>query len=145
MGDRQAYLLEATKRIAVQCGPVLASAPVFTTAPEGGVAEHEFLNSALICETHLTPEAFLAQLHSIEAACGRERERRWDNRTLDLDVILWQRNGVSLKLKSENLTIPHPRFHARLFVLAPAAAIAGDWLDPITGKTVKQLHDELDC
>lgn len=143
MGDRLAYLREATERIATECGPVLANAPILSTAPEGGVADQPFLNSALICETHLTPQEFLEQLHRIEAACGRERARRWDNRTLDLDIILWQSNGESLRLHSETLTIPHPRFQSRLFVLEPAAAIAARWRDPVTGKTIKQLLDQL--
>ncbi len=143
IGDRETYLHEATKRIAQLCGPIVAAAPTFATEPEGGVANQVFLNSALICETTLTPEEFLKRLHEIEAACGRERARRWDNRTLDLDIILWQRAGCSIQMTGDNLTVPHPRFQSRLFVLAPAVAIAADWLDPVTGKTVRQLHDSL--
>lgn len=144
MGDRHAYLREGSRRIADQCGPIIASAPIFTTQPEGGVADQTFLNSALICETTLTPIEFLSQLHSIEAACDRTRERRWDNRTLDLDIILWRSNDTSLTLNTKSLMIPHPHFRSRMFVLAPAVAIAGDWHDPVTGKTVQQLYESCD-
>ena len=58
---------------------------------------------------------------------------------LDLDVILWSGGPYA----EPGLTIPHPLFRIRDFVLAPAAHVAADWRDPVTGLTVRQLHARL--
>jgi 2-amino-4-hydroxy-6-hydroxymethyldihydropteridine diphosphokinase len=58
---------------------------------------------------------------------------------LDLDVILWSEGAFA----APGLTIPHPLFRQRDFVLRPASAIAGAWRDPLTGLTVRQLRARL--
>jgi len=58
---------------------------------------------------------------------------------LDLDIVLW--NGGAYA--ADDLVIPHPAFRIRAFVLVPAARIAGDWRDPLTGLTIRQLAARL--
>jgi 2-amino-4-hydroxy-6-hydroxymethyldihydropteridine diphosphokinase len=58
---------------------------------------------------------------------------------LDLDVVLWSGGAYA----APTLTIPHPLFRTRAFVLSPAAAIASAWRDPVTGATLRQLHARL--
>ena len=60
-------------------------------------------------------------------------------RTLDLDLILYGDKAID----EEGLTVPHPRFRGRAFVLAPLAAIAPDMIDPVTALTVKELLNSL--
>ena len=60
-------------------------------------------------------------------------------RTLDLDLILYDGEVVD----EPGLSIPHPRFREREFVLAPLAEIAPEMVDPVTGRTVKELYSEL--
>ena len=91
-------------------------------------------------ETQLGPEALLTLLKRIERAFGRRPGgQRWRARVLDLDLILWSGGPYA----SAALTIPHPLFRTRAFVLAPALAVAPDWRDPLTGASVRQLHARL--
>ena len=81
-------------------------------------------------------EETLEHLQSIEEKFGRERRgQRWRARTLDLDIVLWSGGAWH----STTLSIPHPLFREREFVLRPAAEIAADWRDPVSGHTLRQL------
>lgn len=82
----------------------------------------------------------LDELQAVETAFGRRRQgQRWRSRTLDLDIVLWSGGCWG----DEDLTLPHPEFRNRDFVLAPAARIAPDWRDPISGLTLRQLRHRL--
>ena len=118
---------------------VLAAAPVVETEPVGP-SIRRYANSAAVIETALEPEPLLALLKRIERDFGRRASgQRWRARVLDLDVILWSGGPWA----SPALTIPHPLFRTRAFVLDPALAVAPDWRDPLTGATVRQLHARL--
>jgi len=114
---------------------VEAASPIVDSAPLGP-SRRRYANAAVLAASDLPPEACLDRLHEIERAFGRTRTgERWRARVLDLDLILWSGGAWS----SERLTIPHPEFRRRDFVLAPAAAIAPAWRDPLFGQTVAQL------
>ena len=118
---------------------VVAAAPVLHSEPVGP-SLRRYANCAAIVETELGPGALLALLKGIERDFGRRAGgQRWASRVVDLDVVLWS-GGPFVE---PGLTVPHPLFRTRDFVLAPAAAIAGAWRDPITGLTVRQLHARL--
>lgn len=115
-----------------------AASPIIRTAPIGP-SIRRYANAACVITSPLPPPALLAVLKRMERAAGRRPGRRWGSRPLDLDIILWSGGAWS----SPGLTIPHPAFRERGFVLEPLAAIAPDWRDPITGLTVRQLHARL--
>ncbi|MBL0965230.1 2-amino-4-hydroxy-6-hydroxymethyldihydropteridine diphosphokinase [Blastomonas sp.] len=115
---------------------VLAIAPVIETPPIGP-SRRRYANGAAIIATPLLPDALLALLKRIEARFGRRRGRRWSARTLDLDIILW--SGGSWYSPAPPLIVPHPAYRTRDFVLRPAATIAPNWRDPLTGLSVAQL------
>jgi len=132
-------LAAALQRLAAEGVTVVEAAPALLTDPIGP-SLRRYVNSAAVVETTLDPPALLALLKRIERAFGRRAGgRRWTSRVLDLDVILWSGGAFA----APGLTIPHPLFRARDFVLAPAAHIAADWRDPMTGLTVRQLHARL--
>ena len=94
-----------------------------------------FLNAAATGESMLPAPALLDVLLAVEQRFGRERPYVSAPRTIDLDLILYG-NAV---IETEGLTVPHPRFRERRFVLEPLAEIAADWIDPVTGKTIGEL------
>ena len=139
LGPPRRVLAAALERLEAEGVRVLAAAPVVETEPVGP-SIRRFANSAAVIETALEPEPLLALLKRIERDFGRRASgQRWRARVLDLDVILWSGGPWA----SPALTIPHPLFRTRAFVLDPALAVAPDWRDPLTGATVRQLHARL--
>ena len=128
---------EAALRISA-LGYVNAIAPVLLTSPLGPSAR-QFANSALIVESTLKPDEMLQALQRIEGQLGRRRYRRWGARSIDIDIILWSGG----RWQSRSLTIPHPAFHLRGFVLAPLCRIAAGWQHPVSRRSVRHLHAQL--
>jgi 2-amino-4-hydroxy-6-hydroxymethyldihydropteridine diphosphokinase len=138
-GAPRRVLAAALERLEADGVRVIAAAPAIETAPVGP-SIRRYANSAAVIETALEPEPLLALLKRIERAFGRRPGgQRWRARVLDLDVILWSGGAYA----AAALTIPHPLFRARAFVLTPALAVAPAWRDPLTGATVRQLHARL--
>lgn len=112
---------------------------VLDTVPLGPSARN-YANAAAIVATDHDPPAMLALLQRIEHAFGRRRRgQRWRARPLDLDIVLWS-GGT---WKGDALSVPHPAFRSRDFVLGPAAQIVPRWRDPSTGVSLRQLHTRL--
>lgn len=117
---------------------VLAVSPVTDSAPLGP-SRRRYANGALLVRTELSPPDLLAFTRSVERAFGRRRGRRWGERVLDIDLVLWSGG----QWRSPGLTVPHPLFHERRFVLDPLAALAPGWRDPVGGLTIRQLAHRL--
>lgn len=98
-------------------------------------AKPAYLNAVALVRTTLSAEESLAALMGIERAFGRERRAPNAPRTLDLDLIDYGAEVVD----RPGLVLPHPRAHARLFVMGPLAEIAPDWRHPILGLTAEAL------
>jgi 2-amino-4-hydroxy-6-hydroxymethyldihydropteridine diphosphokinase len=118
------------------CSPVIASAPL-------GPSRRRFANAALVLESGLAPPELLAALKRMEREFGRRPGQRWGDRVLDGDIILWSGGVWRSGVRREGLTIPHPAYAARDFVLTPAQAIAPHWRDPASGLTVAQAQARL--
>ena len=119
-------------------GTVLARSPVIDTPPLGA-AQRRFANAAVVVESEYDPPAMLAGLKRMEREFGRRRGRRWGDRVIDLDIVLWSAGAW----QSTDLSIPHREFRKRAFVLGPASAIARDWRDPVTGLSLAHLNRRL--
>lgn len=131
---------ERTLRAALDAvGGVLAVSPVVAT-PALGPAGRRFANAVALVESAEEPLAMLRRLKGIERAFGRRGGRRWGARVVDLDLIGWSGGAWS----GRGLTVPHPRFRERRFVLLPLAAVAPRWRDPVTGLTPRQLLARID-
>jgi len=138
VGDSREYL---TKAIAL-LKPLLTDlrqASIYRSKAVGYTDQPDFLNTALSGHTGLTPQELLKKLKLIEQEVGRTASFRWGPRQIDIDIILY---GDKV-LRTEDLTLPHPSFRERDFVLKPLCDLDPSLTDPISGQTVKQLLDEL--
>lgn len=113
----------------------LVRASRISETPPLGPSIRRFANAAALIESDETPPELLARLKRIEAGFGRRRGRRWGARVIDLDIVLWSGGCWA----DRRLTVPHQRFRERAFVLAPLVSIAGDWRDPVSGFSIRQL------
>lgn len=135
LGDREAHLAFAVRRLAASFDDFHLSS-YFETVPEDVPGPQAlFLNAAATARTTLSARGTLARLLAIEREHGRERPFPGAARTIDLDLILF---GVEV-IEEAGLSVPHPRFRERRFVLEPLCQIAPDALDPVSGLTMAGL------
>lgn len=140
LGDREKLLGEAIDHISRQIGTVIAQSAIFYNPSWGYSSVYEFANMAIQAVTSLSVDELLASCQEIEKAVGRTRKSingRYEDRSIDIDIILVD----ELILERSNLTIPHPLFRERVFVLAPLAQISPEKIDPVTHKTIQKLLD----
>lgn len=158
--------------------PVVWTEPLVWTEPVAGpdsVGQQEltapapaYLNGAALLATTLNPQQLMQALLDVEAAQGRTRKRKWASRTLDLDILLWEKRYIhcatahvtTVNATPANVTdecdadsslpevmIPHPRLGDRPFVLVPLNALIPDWIVPqkvgeaVGDISVRQLAD----
>lgn len=88
--------------------------------------QNDYLNAVIKIQTGLDAELLLDILQAIENEQGRTREKRWDSRTLDLDIILYGEQEIS----TSRLTVPHKEMQKRNFVLLPLQQISPDVIIP---------------
>jgi len=135
LGDRLQFLKSAVEQIGLRLGKVIKESKIYEAAAWGHTKQPDFYNQVIEIETELSPAQLLQGCLEIEKSLGRERSILWGERTIDLDILLY--DGRSVKL--ENLNIPHPYLHLRNFVLVPLCEIAPDLIHPTLELTMKQL------
>ncbi len=143
LGDGIQTLLKAWTLLGEHDGVTLATlSPPFVTAPVDMTSQRRFTNAAGGLSTHHTPQILLDILLETETVLGRTRDSDatgYQDRIIDLDLLYFN----SVILDNPKLTLPHPHREKRLFVMAPMAAIAPEFVDPCHLQTIAKLHHQL--
>lgn len=105
---------------------LLAVSAFYQSKPLGPQDQPDYVNAVAKIDTALAPLSLLDELQRIENEQGRVRLRRWGERTLDLDILLYGNEII----QNERLTVPHYDMHNREFVILPLMDISADLILP---------------
>jgi 2-amino-4-hydroxy-6-hydroxymethyldihydropteridine diphosphokinase len=135
LGDAVTTVQQALRDVAglpdtqrVKASSLYRSAPYEAQGPD-------FINAVVLVQTQLSPLALLHALQALELQCGRERPFKNAPRTLDLDLIFYG----DVTLSTPELTLPHPRWHERAFVLLPLAEV---WPERVSTIQLAAVQDQ---
>lgn len=128
----------------------------YQSTPVPHTDQPDFVNCVMSGTTQLPAKELMTLCQSLETKFGRERDGRWQARTLDIDILAYGNQILPTadgwtKLMHQgrdgtvaaDLIVPHPRLHERGFVLKPLAEIWPDWSHPVLGKTALELLHSL--
>lgn len=142
LGDRAGNLLLGIRGMLDAGLEISRLSNVYETEPVQTFPQPAFLNMvAELSSNELPPpEQMMTRLLQVEFALGRTRKTAMAPRTIDLDLLLYRDETRN----TESLTLPHPRFHLRRFVLTPLAELAPQLLHPTLNKTIRELLELVD-
>ena len=137
LGDRAGYLLLAVRGMLDAGLEVIRLSSIYETQPVENENQPRFLNmvAEIRGSTLPSPETVMARLLRVEYALGRTREVFMGPRTIDLDLLIYK----DAQVKTEFLTLPHPRLHSRRFVLVPLNELVPNLIHPVLGKSIGEL------
>jgi len=141
LGDRRRNIHAALLKLRDTSGVTVSRvSDIFENPAVGGPSDSPpFLNAVAEVRVASSPHAFLRQLLRIEKELGRLRRRKWEPRLIDLDLLLWGDKIIG----SQDLVVPHPLMHERIFVLKPLAEIAPQAVHPVLQMTIGGLLEDL--
>ncbi len=138
IGDRQENISKAISLIKEK-SKIIKISSIYETEPVGYKDQDRFLNLALMIRTESSPEELFGFLQSIERKMGRVKRIKNGPRIIDLDILFYDDEIIN----EENLKIPHPRLHERMFVLKPLMDISPDFAHPVLKKKIREMVLEL--
>jgi 2-amino-4-hydroxy-6-hydroxymethyldihydropteridine diphosphokinase len=143
LGDAQQTVLQAFDALALlPSTQLISSSKIYRTAPHEAQGP-DFFNAVARIETGLTAPDLLDALQAIENQAGRSRPYLHAPRTLDLDLLFYGEAQVL----SPRLTLPHPRWKERAFVLFPLADVWPERVNPedlmrVAGQGIERLPED---
>lgn len=137
LGNRHLNLQNAVSEISSKIGKVKAVSPIYESEPLGFSSTDLFLNACLQIETIKNPLELLNLIQEIEIKAGRIKANNqgYISRIIDIDIVFYN-DEIH---ETTNLSVPHPHFKDRLFVLLPMRDLNPQFLDPNTLLTIHQL------
>lgn len=112
----------------------------YLSEPVGVDGQEWYVNGVAMLKCTLEPAGLMRALLDIESEMGRIREKKWESRVIDLDILLY---GMEI-INADDLTIPHPLMHKRRFVLAPMMDLAPDLIHPVKDQCISELLENID-
>lgn len=138
LGDKEKNLRRAIQMIEKQVGSIISLSAFYATSPWGFESGNTFLNAAVCVETRLSPRDILLRTQQIEKEMGRTTKSvdgMYVDRYIDIDLLM----VGGMVIQEDDLIVPHPFMHRRLFVIEPLAEIAPHLVHPILGETMQEL------
>lgn len=139
LGDRNEYLKEALLHLQNDVGKIVRVSSVYETQSWGIENLPDYLNQVAEMETLFLPTEILKKTQAIEEIFHRQRTKKWQSRTIDIDVLFFGNSVVDLP----GLKIPHPQIQNRLFTLVPLNELIPDFIHPVLKKTIQELRQEV--
>ncbi len=138
VGDSKKHLATAEELLqeALDCA---VSAPLYVSKAVGYTDQADFLNTVVSGQTDLAPKELLEFVKKVEAKIGRTKTFKWGPREIDIDLIFYD----DMVMDELNLTIPHPRYVERDFVLKPLCDLCPELIDPVSKKPIKVLLEAI--
>lgn len=140
MGNKNENIDHALELIGDSKNVIVNRSSFYITSPVGGVEQDDFLNCCVELKTLLTAEELLKHVLAVENKLKRIRTIHWGPRTIDIDILLFNHEIY----EEEDLIIPHPRLHERMFVLTPLCEIRANYVHPILHKRLQEIKDRLE-
>lgn len=138
LGDRRSLLEGAIDALKEEVGTLTRISTIYETASWGAEEpQPDYLNLVVELQTELTPEEVLQVAHHIEASLGRTRDKKWESRLIDIDLLFYGQHII----EEPHLQVPHPRIAERNFVLIPMAEIVPNFIHPQLGQSMQQLFE----
>ncbi len=138
LGNPTENLKLGIERIEKRVGLLIKKSSVYQTAAWGKPDQPDFFNQVVQVKTNLSPTQVLEIILSIESDLGRQRNEKWDARTIDIDILYFGNQIIN----SSNLLVPHASLHLRKFALIPLVELAPDFIHPIFKKSNRVLLEE---
>ena len=138
LGNKEENIGNAIQYIEELVGNVVSQSALYHTEPWGFESTNTFINAVVAVETSLTVRDVIDATKKIERLMGRTYksvDRQYKDRIIDIDILFYN----DLIINDEDLIIPHPLMHERLFVLQPLSEIAPDYVHPVFHKTIQEL------
>ena len=140
IGDKKKYLDSCIALLAAHTNiqDINASSYHQTVAVDVQSVQEDYLNAVVELNTSLSAIDLFDFTQDIEKRLGRHSKGDYMPRTMDIDIILYD----NLIINEQDLQIPHPRFHQRLFVLEPLLELNAELMHPLLNKSIKSLYNE---
>ena len=140
LGDRYSNLSECVSLIESNVGEIKSISSIYKNLAQGFIGDY-FYNCCVKVLTSYKPSELIDIILSIEKTIGRKirNTQKYESRKIDIDIILYD----DLIIEQKNLTIPHPRYTQRSFVLVPLLEIDNKLVDPKSKIMIKELLDEI--
>lgn len=138
LGKKQGNLEGALQEIKKDVGEVLRISSIYETEAWGIVSQDNYFNIIAEVSTPFFPLDVIKKLLTIESRIGRIRNKKWESRIIDIDIIFYENYLIS----TDNLTIPHPFLEKRNFVLEPLNELIPEFIHPRLRKSIRQLTTE---
>lgn len=143
-GDRVGYVQQATSLLGSLDGvKIIRTSSLYETQPWLEQETTWFVNAIVEIKTSLSPQILLTECLRIEKQLGRCRDTendKYGDRTIDIDILFYDKEIINEK----ELQIPHKYLHQRAFVLVPMLELNPDFIHPDLGKSISDLHEELE-